>query len=238
MAKVDESCIIRYKKGNEEVEALVEYKSLVSYLENKDSQLDDNFSIYDVFADTKIYSDTNKGLVADNDTLNALFGNMSEEEMLFEIASNGDAQIPTSYLNELREKKKTQIINYITNETINPQTKRKYSNAAIEEEVEKLKISINPYQNHIHQAEDIFKKLKEKMPIKFDTTILIIQIPSQFAGGFNNKMRSFGTIQKQFYDEHGTMHMHVQIPSGRLEEVENFIKDASKNSASYHTSQE
>lgn len=238
MAKVDESCIIRYKKGNEEVEALVEYKSLVSYLENKDSQLNENFSIYDVFADTKIYSDTNKGLVADNDTLNALFGNMNEEEMLYEIANNGDPQIPTSYMNELREKKKTQIINYLANETINPQTQRSYSNAAIEEEVEKLKISIHPYQNHIHQAEEVFKKLKEKMPIKFDTTTLIIQISSQYAGVFNSKMRSFGTIQKQFYDEHGTMHMHIQISTGRLEEIENFIKDASKNSASYHVAQE
>lgn len=238
MAKVDESCIIRYKKGNDEVEALVEYKSLVSYLENKDSQLDDNFSIYDVFADTKIYSDSNKGLVADNETLKHLFANLGEEDMLYEIANKGDPQIPTSYLNELREKKKNQIINYITNETINPQTKRNYSSAAIEEEFEKLKISINPYQNHIHQAEIVFKKLKEKLPIKFDLTTLIIQVPSQYAGKFNNPMRSYGTIQKQFYDEHGSMHMHVQVPTGRLEEVEKFIKDTSKNSASYHVSQE
>lgn len=238
MAKVDESCIIRYKKGNEEVEALIEYRALASYLEQKDSQENEDFSIYDVFADTKIYSDSNKGLVADSDTLNVLFGNMSEEEMLYEIANNGDPQIPISYMNELREKKKAQVINYLANETINPQTQKNYSNVAIEEEVNKLKISIHPYQNHIHQAEEVFKKLKDKLPIKFDTTVLIIQVSSQYAGTFNSKIRSFGIIQKQFYDEHGTMHMHVQISTGRLEEVENFIKDASKNTASFHISQE
>ena len=232
MAKVDESCIIRYKKGNLEVEALVEYKSLAQYLENEENR--ENTSIYDIFADTKIFSDSKKGLVADSDTLQKLFPDKSEEEMLKEIALQGDAQIPTSYLNELRDKKKDLIINYLTNQTINPQTKHRYTTAMLKDEIDNLKISILPFRNHIKQAEDVFKQLKVKIPIKFDSTIIIVQVESQYAGVLIKPVREFGTVEKQFYDDTGNLHMHVKVPTGRVDETIDFLKDKTRGSVSYH----
>lgn len=232
MVKVDESCIIRYKKANMEVEALIEYKALAQYLEHHEE--DSQTSIYDLFADTKIYSDSKKGLVADSDTLDKLFPNMSEEEMLKEIALHGDAQVPTSYLNELRAKKKDLITNYLTTQTINPQTKQRYSNAMIKDLIDELKISIDPYKNHIKQAEDVFKLLKNKLPIKFDSTIIIFQVEAQFSGSIIKPIRGFGTVEKQFYDETGNMHMHLKVPTGRVDEAIEFLKNQSRGSVSYH----
>ena len=232
MAKVDESCIIRYKKGNLEVEALVEYKSLAQYLEKEEDRED--ISIYDIFADTKIFSDSKKGLVTDSDTLQKLFPNKNEEEILKEIAINGDAQIPTNYLNELRDTKKDLIINYLTNQTINPQTKHRYTTAMLKDEIENLKISILPFRNHIKQAEDVFKQLKVKIPIKFDSTIIIVQVESQYAGVLVKPIREFGTVEKQFYDDSGNLHMHIKVPTGRVDETIDFLKDKTKGSVSYH----
>ena len=233
MAKVDESCIIRYKKENVEVEALVEYKALASYLEKEEKEREE-VSIYDIFADTKIFSDSKKGLVADSDTLEKLFPNKSEEEILKEIAHNGDAQIPTSYLNELREKKRDLIINYLTNQTINPQTKHRYSAAILRDEIDSLKISIQPFRNHIKQAEDVFKELKSKIPIKFDSTFIILQAESQYAGMLIKPVREFGTVEKQFYDDNGNLHMHLKVPTGRVDETIEFLKNKTKGSVSYH----
>lgn len=232
MAKVDESCIIRYKKGNLEVEALVEYKSLAQYLEKEEDRQD--ISIYDIFADTKIFSDSKKGLVTDSDTLQKLFPNKNEEEILKEIALNGDAQIPTSYLNELRDTKKDLIINYLTNQTINPQTKHRYTTAMLKDEIDNLKISILPFRNHIKQAEDVFKQLKLKIPIKFDSTIIIVQVESQYAGVLIKPVREFGTVEKQFYDDTGNLHMHIKVPTGRVDETIDFLKDKTRGSVSYH----
>ncbi|MFT4244160.1 MAG: hypothetical protein ACMXYB_01750 [Candidatus Woesearchaeota archaeon] len=233
MAKVDESCIIRFKKGNLEVEALVEYKTLAKYLEKEEKEREE-VSIYDIFADTKIFSDSKKGLVVDSDTLEKLFPNKNEEEILKEIAQNGDAQIPTSYLNELRERKKDLIVNYLTNQTINPQTKHRYTTTMLKDEIENLKISILPFRNHIKQAEDVFKELKHKIPIKFDSTIIILQVESQYAGLLIKPVREFGTIEKQFYDDSGNLHMHLKVPTGRVDETIEFLKNKTKGSASYH----
>ncbi|MFP4401913.1 MAG: ribosome assembly factor SBDS [Candidatus Nanoarchaeia archaeon] len=236
MASADKSCIIRYKKAGVEVEALVEYRELVNYLEQSESEnsTQEQNSIYDVFVTPQLYSDSNKGLEADYDTIKQLFEKMSEEEILIEIARHGDAQIPTSYMNELREKKKEQIINYIASQTINPQTKQKYSQSLISNEIESLTFTVHPYKDHIKQAEDIFKELKKKIPIKFDNSLLIIQIPSQYSGKLIGTIRKFGTIEKQFYDELGVLHLHLNIPTSRLEEVETFVKNETNGSGSYY----
>ena len=238
MVKVDESCIIRYKKFGEQIEALVDFKLLLQYLQELKEKQSSEISIHDIYADTQLYADSKKGDVVDAGTLQKIFGNKSEEEMLVVIAKEGDPQIPTSYLNEQREKKKEQIIEYLASHTINPQTNGKYTPSMIKSEFDSLQISIDPNSDHIHQAEQALKELRKKMPIKIDSVVLIMQVEAQYAGNFYGKFRSFGTIQKEFYDDQGHLHIHIEIGAGRLDEVEEYIKMNSKNTASYHIQRE
>lgn len=234
MVKVDESCILRYKKEGETIEALVDFKLLLDYIHNKDS----NVNIYDIYADTQLFADSKKGLVASDDVISKLFKGLDEEAILEKLAKEGEPQIPTAYLNEQREKKKEQIIEYLAAHTINPQSGGKYTTSMIKSEFDTLKISIDPNQDHIHQAEEALKQLRVKMPIKIDSKVLIMQVEAQYSGNFYGKFRTFGTIQKEFYDDNGNLHIHIEIGAGRLDEVEDYIKVNSKNTASYHVQKE
>lgn len=229
MVKVDDSCIIKYKKNGETIEALVEFKLLDKYLQNKDT-----ISVYDIFADTQIFSDSKKGDVASLDILNKVFGKKSEEEILIEIAQFGEAQIPTAYLNEMREKKRAQIIEYLASQTINPQSGGKYTPSMIESGLNGITFSINPNLDHIHQAEELLKELRKKMPIKIDSQVMIIQVDGQYVGNFYGPFRKLGTVQKEYYDDNGSLHIHMQVSSAQIDQVEKFVKENTDESGSYH----
>lgn len=230
MVKVDESCILRYKKEGETIEALIDFKLLLQFKNDSKS----NISIYDIYADTRLFSDSKNGLEVSNDVITKLFNGKSEEEILTILANDGGPQIPTAYLNELREKKKTQVVEFIASNAINPQTKGKYTPNMIKSEFDSLKISIDPNQDHIHQAESALKELKKKMPISMESSLLIIQVDGQYSGNFYGEFRKFGTIQKEFYDDSGSLHIHINVLSGKVDSVISFIKQKTNDTGSYH----
>jgi len=51
----------------------------------------------------------------------------------------GECQIPTAYLNKLRDEKKLQVVNYIVENALNPTNKTKYTPTMIEGEINKVK---------------------------------------------------------------------------------------------------
>ena len=227
--KKEESFQVTYIKKSNHLEILVDFEK---YKEFKKDQV---ISIWEVLISEDIFIDQRKGQVFPEKELETLFDTNNKEEILKEIVLNGKCQIPIEYTNKLRENKKKQIVNYISSNSINPQTKMKYTNEMIENEISKLSVSINPNENFIHQAEKILKKLEEKIPISLKTTILDIKIPRKYIGIFQSKIRSFGKIKKEFYENDGSLKIHLEFLEGRIEEVITFIKNSSKNECEYHT---
>ena len=234
MVKVDESCILRYKKEGIQIEALVDFKLLLEYIHDEKSAI----SIYDIYAHTQLFTDSKKGEIASENIISKLFSNKSEEEILIQLAKEGDPQIPTSYINELRDKKRTQIIEFISSNAINPQTQSKYTPSMISSQFDSLNISIDPHANSVHQAEQALKELRKKMPISMQSSTIIIQVEGQYCGHFYGEFRTFGAIQKEYYDDSGNLHIHISVLSGKIDDVISFITLKSNNTASYHIQKE
>lgn len=229
MVNVDEAFELRYWKGKEEFQVLVDFDELQKFRKKPEE-----ISVYDVLADTKIYRDQKKGDIASENLLKTAFEGKEEEAILKEMLLEGECQIPTSYLNKLREEKKEQTINYITSNSINPGTKSRYTRVMIETEVNRLNYNFNAQKDHISQAEEVLKLLKKKMPIRMDKTYIEISIPGQYCGAFYGPFRKYGKISKEFYDQAGNLRMHMEVTSGVLEDVISFIKKNTNNEASYH----
>ena len=138
MVNVDESFEVKFKSGKDEFQVLVDFDKL-----NEFKKKPTEISVYDVLADQKIFKDQRKGEVASEHHLKAAFGAKSEEEVLKEILLKGECQIPTSYLNKMREEKKRQVINYIAENAINPATKGRYTISMIESEINKVRYNYN-----------------------------------------------------------------------------------------------
>ncbi len=229
MVNVNESFEVRYKYAGENFQVLVDFEKLNEFKKNPDK-----VQINEVLADLKIFKNQKKGEIASENLLNEIFKNKNKEEIIKEILLKGECQIPTSYLNKLREEKKKQVINYIAENAINPQTKSKYTFSMIESEVNKLKFNFDPNKDFIIQSEEIIKLLKKRMPISLDKIILKIKIPGEYCGAFYGPFRKYGKIIKEYFDEESNLHIHIEIMESIQDTVINYIKNNSNNSAEYH----
>lgn len=229
MVKVDDAFELRYRHGKEVFEVLVDFDNLQKFLKDENS-----IDINDVIADRKIFKDQKKGEVASENHLKEVFGNIEEEDILKIILKKGECQIPTAYLTKLREEKKQQIINYIAENSFNPQSKTKYTTSMITSSFDKLKFNIDPFKNYLTQAEEVLKLLKKELPISMEKVVIILKVSSEFCGNFYGPFRKLGQIKKEYFDEEGNLHLHLEISESEIDKVTNFIKEKSNQTAEYY----
>ncbi len=233
MVRVDEAFELRYRKKGQQLEVLVDFDKL-----NEFKKSPDKVSVYDVLADTKIFKDQKKGDIASDNFLLEIFQGKSEEEILKEILLKGECQIPTAFLNKLREEKKMQVINYIVENATNPQTKGKYTPTMIESEVNKLRFNFDPNISFQNQAEDVIKLLKKVMPISMERIILEIKIPGQYCGAFYGPFRRYGKVTKEYFDRESNLRLHIEISESQVDEVASYIKNHSNGEGEYFVSKD
>jgi ribosome maturation protein SDO1 len=233
MVSVDKAFEMRYKFAGEEFQVLVDFDKLNEFKAQQEGS-DQLVQMSDVLADDKIFKDQKKGEVASEDGLKKVFGDKSQEEILKEILLKGECQIPTAYLNDLRTKKKGQIINYIAEQAFNPQTKTKYTTTMIESAYDKIKFNVDPLKDFVYQAQEVLKLIKVQIPIAISHILLLIKVPGEHCGNFYGEFRKLGQVKKEFFDDHGEMHIHFQINEVDLNRVEQFIKEKANNEAEYH----
>lgn len=228
MVNVDESFQVRFKKDGQTFEVLVDFNKLNEY--KKDPI---NISVYDVLADSKIFKDQRKGDLASTNELSQVFNSDNEELILKQILLNGECQIPTAYINKLRDEKKSQVINYIAENAINPQTKTKYTNSVISDEVNKIKFNFDPNKDFISQANDVLNLLKKIMPIGILKSNILLKVPGMYCGNFYGPFRKYGKFTKEYFDDEGNLHLHIEVNDSIIDEVLNYIKNKSNNEAEY-----
>ena len=228
MVNVDEAFEVRYKKGGEQFEVLVDFDKLKEFEKSPDS-----VSVYDVLADVKIFRDQKKGEIASDNLLHKVFPEKSEEEIIKEILLEGETQIPTSYLNKLRDEKKVRVINYIAEAATNPATKTRYTVSMIESAVSRIKYNFDPYKSSDTQAEEVLKLLKFQMPISIAKIRMQMKIPAQHSGAFYGAFRSYGEIKKEFYDSFGNLNLEIEITEAQKDKVIDYVKRKTNNEAEY-----
>lgn len=228
MVNVDDAFEVKYKFAGENFEVLVDFDKLQEFKKNSD-----NISVYDVLADTKIFKDQKKGEVASENFLSEKFKDKSVEEILKIILIKGECQIPTAYLNKLRGEKKLQVVNYIAENAVNPQTKSKYTSTMISSQIDRLKYNFDPNRDFINQAEEVLKDLKKVMPISMEKMIISLSIPGEFCGAFYGPFRKYGKIIKEYYDDLGNLKIHIEIMESMQDTVLNYISKNSNNQGEY-----
>jgi ribosome maturation protein Sdo1 len=105
----------------------------------------------------------------------------------------------------------------------------------IESQVNKIKYSYNPETGHEKQAEEIIEHLKKVMPIKIEITILEINVPAKYAKATAPKLRAFGHITKEYFDNEGNLRVHLEVVGAGLDKVIIFLKKNTNGEAGYHT---
>ena len=166
--KLSNVSVVRYKKGGKRFE-LACYKNKVSDFRNGlDTNLDNILQIEHIF------SNVSKGQVANQKDLQVF--NMEEQDIIKEILTKGEMQ-----LNELERKdqflqKQKEIANWISEQTVNPTTKKPYSLGMVEKAIGEVHYSININKNAKHQAIEIIKLVQDQKILEIERIQLKVRV--------------------------------------------------------------
>lgn len=212
MVNVDEAVIAKLKTHGQDFEILVDCVNALALKEGK------AVDMKDVLAAEKIFSDSKKGLEASEKAMQEIFGTSDPVEIAKVIISKGEIQLTSEYRQELRDKKRKQILNLIHRNGVDPKTHAPHPLTRLENAFEEAKIHIDEYTPVEKQVQDILKKLQPILPIKFEVKELAVKISPEFAGKAYATVKSYGTLIKEEWQSSGYYVATIEIPGGLEEE--------------------
>ncbi len=197
-----------YKKDGKTFQIDIDPDLAMDYKRQKNVDISDVLKVQNVFCDAK------KGNLAKESDLYDVFKTDDVLEISKIIIEKGDVQISASYRKKEREKKKKEIIELIHRNAIDPSTKLPHPSTRIGNAIEEAKVQIDERKSANEQLDDIMKKIRVILPIKFEVKKLIITIPASYAAKSYGKVKNIGKMIKENWNNDGSLSITTEIPAG------------------------
>lgn len=211
MVNVDKAVVARLEKNGKKFEILVDCDKALELKKGKSISMDD------VIAVDAIYKDVKKGDKASEHDLQNIFKTNNVREISKMIITKGTVQLTRDHLAKQREEVKKQIINIIHRNAIDPKTGLPHPPQRIESAMEEAKVHIDENKSAADQVDDILKKLKIIIPIKFETKKVEVIIPARFAGQSFHILKSYGNPVNKWLND-GNLKSTLELPGGLIDE--------------------
>jgi len=171
-------------------------------------------SISEVLVTDTIFTDANKGLRASEEKLRKAFGPIDPLKIAEVILRKGTLQLTTEQRRKLTEEKKKQIIAFISRNCVDPRTNLPHPPLRIEQAMEQIHFSIDPFRDTEEQARKVIKLLRSVLPLKTEQVSVSVHIPPQYTGKAYGTIKSFGTIRHEEWRADGSFHAIIEMPAG------------------------
>ncbi|MAH03259.1 ribosome assembly factor SBDS [Candidatus Pacearchaeota archaeon] len=159
----------------------------------------------------KIFSDSKKGQVASNSDLKQAFGTEEINAVTEKIIKNGEVLLTQEHRDEEHEKKFKQVVDFLTNNSIDPQTGNPHTAERIKGALEQAHINIKnaPIES---QISDILIEISKIIPIKIETKKVKITIPAVHTGQVYGIINQYKEEEKWL--DNGDLEVIVSVPAG------------------------
>lgn len=220
----------RIKRGNLKFEIIIDPKIAFDYRMKKIKIEDIN--IHELLEIDTIFTDAKKGEKASDDILENAFSTIDVFKITKEILIQGDIQITAEQRNELQEKKKIKIINFISTNCINPKSNLPHPPARIDTAMNDVKARIDPFESIEEQAKRIIKDIQIILPIRMEQVVLAVRIPAEDAPKAYGVIKRYATIDKEEWTKDGSWIGVLKMASGLqlefMEKIESITKGRSE----------
>ena len=174
----------------------------------------------------KIFSDAKKGLEAKEEEIQKIFGTTTVDEVATKIIKEGEVQVSQEYRDAKRAQKKQNIINIIHRNAVDPKTHIPHPVTRIENALEEAKVKIDEHKAAEEQVDEIIKKLRIILPIKFEVKEIAIKLPAEEATRSYGILKGFGNLLREEWQNDGSLIAIVEIPGGLEEELQDKLNNA------------
>lgn len=179
-----------------------------------DYKMGKNLEISQVVAVEEVYSDASKGLRVSLDKFSKYFKTTETMGVIESILKKGELQLTTDQRRKMVEEKKKQIISIIARNFIDPRTGLPHPPVRIEQALQQVKVSVNPFRSGEEQAKLVVERLREVLPLKSELMRIQIKVPPQFAPQSIGALKSFSEIKKEDWGSDGSLIALIEIPAG------------------------
>jgi ribosome maturation protein SDO1 len=214
MVKMDEAVIARLEKNGHKFEVLVEPNLAMDVKHGKEFTLDE------LLADEKVFKDSRKGDEQSPEMLNETFGTADLKEVVIKIISQGEVQLTTDQRRKILERKRAEIINHISMNAINPQTKAPHPPNRIENAMEQAKIHVDAFKSTEEQIEIIVNAIKKIIPISMEKIDFAVKVPAEHAGKCSSIIHKFEIKKEQWLND-GALAAEFKLPAGLKQDLLN-----------------
>jgi ribosome maturation protein SDO1 len=200
--------VARMTKDNEHFEVLVKPQKALDYRMGKIA------AITEVLAVETIFSDANKGTKISEENIRKAFGTTDTLKVAEMILKKGTLQLTTEQRRKMIEDKRKQIIDFISRQAVDPKTNLPHPPLRIENAMEQIHYSIDPFKPVEEQAKDIIKQLRMILPLKMEQVAVGVHVPAEYSARAYGTVKGFGTIRREEWRADGSWYGVLEMPAG------------------------
>ena len=214
MVRVEDAVVARLERFGHKFEILVDADLAMDVKHGKDVPLDTLMAIERVFKDPKIGDEQS----AEN--IKKVFQTNDLKEVVKKIIHDGEVQLTTEQRRAILEKKRLEIINFISRNAIDPKTKTPHPPQRIENCIEQAKIHIDAFKSTEEQVTEIIKAIRHMIPISLAKIDFAVKIPSQYAGKSANIIHKYEMKKEEWLND-GSLAAEFSLPAGAKQDLLN-----------------
>jgi ribosome maturation protein SDO1 len=214
--------VARYSKDNEHFEVLVKPQKALDFRLGKIN------AVSEVLVAETIYSDASKGTRVSEEALRKTFGTIDTLQIAEVILKKGTLQLTTEQRRKMIEDKRRQIIDFISRQAVDPKTNLPHPPMRIENAMEQIRYSVDPYKPVEEQAKEIVKLLRAIVPLKIEQVSVSVNIPAEYAVRAYGAVKAYGTIKNEEWRSDGSWHGILEMPAGAYAPFLNRLGDITK----------
>ncbi|MCL6577953.1 MAG: ribosome assembly factor SBDS [Candidatus Bathyarchaeota archaeon] len=200
--------VARMIKDNEHFEVLVKPQKALDYRMGKIA------AITEVLVTETIFSDANKGTKVSEENLRKAFGTTESLKIAEMILKKGTLQLTTEQRRKMVEDKRKQIVDFISRQCVDPKTNLPHPPLRIENALEQIHFSIDPFKPVEEQAREIIKLLRPILPLKMEQVSVGVHIPAEYSARAYGTIKVFGTIKREEWRGDGSWYGVLEMPAG------------------------
>jgi ribosome maturation protein SDO1 len=214
MVRVEDAVIARFEHSGERFEILVDPNLAMDLKHGKEVDFDNLLAIDSVF------KDAHKGEVKSEDSLRKVFGTTNVYDIARRIILEGEVQLTTQQRKEIAERKRREIINFISRNAMNPQTKAPHPVQRIEAALNELKFNVDINKPTQELVQEALKGIRKLLPISMDKLNIAVKIPAEFSGKASVILHKYG-LKKEEWQNDGSLVALLELPAGAKQDLFN-----------------
>jgi ribosome maturation protein SDO1 len=186
----------------------------------------------EVIAAEDVFENASRGDRPAEDDLETVFETTDPMEIIPEVIKKGEIQITADQRRKMQEQKRKQLIDTITRNAVNPQMDNApHPPERIENALEEAGFTVDPMEPVEQQVDDALDALRPVIPVRFEEVTMAVQIPAEYAGSAQARVRGFGELEREEWQADGSWIGVLTFPAGLQNEFYDTVNEHSSGEA-------